>query len=115
MNKQIAILATACLVVSLVMVANILPRVLAQPAPGELEKQTLSSITNATKNQKTFTFPVRCDVPVLSQGAKWEDHCKLGTGTATNETTFPLMAVCVVSMLESGKGYEESCDLNPIR
>jgi hypothetical protein len=113
MNKQIAIFATACLVVSLVITANILPRVLAQ-VTGELEKQiqSMPSLTNATKNQKTLAFPVICDVPVLSQGAKWEGHCNL----ATNETaTYPFMATCAADSVQSGKELEASCDLKPIR
>lgn len=110
MNKQIAIFATTCLVVSLVMAANILPRVLAQ-VTGELEKQVQSkhSITNATKNQKVTTFPVICD-GVPSQGEKWEDqNCKM----VTNQTVF--MALCSSEAIQAKNDLEKGCDLKPIR
>lgn len=112
MNKQIAIFAAACLVVSLVISANILPRVFAQ-APGEFEKniQSMSSITNATKNQKIVSIPFICNTPALSQGVKWEDHCK----QATNETTYLFMANCPAISIQSGKDLEGSCDLKPVR
>jgi hypothetical protein len=112
MNKQIAILATACLVVSLVVAANILPRVLAQTASRELEKEIQSlPITNATKNQKTVTYIFVCNKQVLSQGEKLEGNCKL----AASKTQFPIIGVCAVSSLQSGKDLEDSCDFKPIR
>jgi hypothetical protein len=118
MNKQIAILATACLVVSLVVAANILPRVLAQVGIGELEKkmqpmQQAKATINATTNQKTTSFPVICNVPSLPQGVKWEDHCEL----ATNQTTFLFTATCNAPniLTRTGTDLEDHCDLKPLR
>jgi hypothetical protein len=110
MNKQIAIFATACLVVSLFIAGNILPRVVAQR---ELEKsiQSNPSLANSTKSEKIVSFPVICNVPTMSQGAKWEDHgCKL-----PNEVkAYPYMASCVAADTQS-KDLEGICDLKPIR
>jgi hypothetical protein len=110
MNKQIAILAIACLVVGLVVAANILPRVLAQ----ELEKkiQSMPSITNATQNQKVVTIYFKCNKPNLSQGEKLE---AAGCTSVTNDTTFLIMGSCVASSLKSGGDYENSCNFKPIR
>jgi hypothetical protein len=76
MNKQIAIFATACLTVSLVIAANILPRVLAQTQNqnSTIEQELLSkaSLTNATKSQNTFTYYTACGKP-LSHGTSLED------------------------------------------
>jgi hypothetical protein len=114
MNKQIAIFAASCLVVSLVVAANILPRVIAQGAPGELEKkiQSMPSMTNATKNQKIVSFVVLCNVPIVSQGVKWEAQ---GCKTPDDAKTYPFMATCAATSVQSGQELELSCDLKPIR
>jgi hypothetical protein len=111
MNKQIAIFATACLVVSLVIAANILPRVLAQGGELESKMQSLPSFTNATNNQKTVTFILLCNVPAMSQGVKWEDQ---GCKRVDEAKIYPYMAQCASASIQS-KGLEASCDLKPIR
>jgi hypothetical protein len=113
MNKQIAIFSTAFLVVSLVVAANILPRVLAQIAPGELEQkmQAKPSFTNATANQKTVTSIILCNAPNMSQGVKFEAlNCK----PPDEAKLWPFMLTCASETIKS-KGLEASCDVKPIR
>jgi hypothetical protein len=108
MNKQIAIFATACLVVSVVIAGNILPRVFAQ----QLENAVRSnpSMTNATTTEKITSFVVLCNKPHISQGVKWEDEgCKTLSGG-----TYAFMALCPTSAIQS-EDYEPKCDLKPIR
>jgi hypothetical protein len=73
MNKQIGILAVGCLAVSLIVAANIVPRVFAQD---EFEKKIQSMpATNATGNEKSSLWIISCNVPNIPQGQKLEDHC----------------------------------------
>jgi hypothetical protein len=111
MNKQIAIFVTACLTVSLIIAANILPRVLAQNQNQnntiEQRLKSSASITNATKSQKTFTIYPVCDKP-LSQGASLENNnCKTDK--------FVYKADCVSADVQGNKDLEKSCDFKLLR
>src|SRR5437867_2903988 len=108
MNTQIAILATACLVVSLVIAGNMLPRVFAQQLENAVRAK--SSMANATTTEKITSFVVLCTKPNIQSGVKWEDE---GCKTLT-EGTYPFMAVCPTSVIQS-EDYEPKCDLKPIR
>jgi hypothetical protein len=77
----------------------------------EQKIQSMPSITNATKNQKTVTVILGCNKPVLS-GEKLE---AAGCTSVTNETTFLIMGSCVASSLKSGGDYENSCNFKPIQ
>jgi hypothetical protein len=57
------------------------------------------------------SFPIVCNVPVLSQGVKWEDHCRL----PLEAKTYPFMATCAAASLQAAKDLEGSCDLKPMR
>jgi hypothetical protein len=75
--KQIAILATTCMAVSLLVAANIVPRAFSQESEDFEKKMQSFPITNATTKAKTSVFIVSCNVSVLphTENKSAEKHC----------------------------------------